>query len=50
MTTLLINRVCIEQAILNFLLLKPCNHVESLNNYYIVESVKNHLSVESKSL
>jgi len=39
MTTLLINRVCIEQAILNFLLLKPCNHVD---NYYIVESVKNH--------
>jgi len=32
----------IEQAILNFLLLKLCIHGESLNNYYIIESVKNH--------
>jgi len=31
----------IEQAILNFLL-KLCNHVESLKNYYIVESVINY--------
>jgi len=30
----------IEQAILNLLLLKLCNHGESLNNFCIVESVK----------
>jgi len=41
----------IEQAILNFLLLKLCNHDESLNNCYIIESVKVIITMmESNSL